>query len=1659
MRSVLCMAGVCVILAVSGVAAQECTPQSIPYPQMGINFCNTHDLPWINLWHCMNPWHSQYNDGFEVGPDGWPIAGRTHNVRIGVDISMGGLEQPGVHKCSYKGTRDQILVSGGRPMQNGDGAFDGVWQNIQEDYPEPGYTYFEIFCADTPQSIGFTIDGHVEDFKILRPGFELDETRTIHPIFTDLMRDFTTFRFMPYLSSNTHWVTGTEYNCEGPSSIDWEDRTSPNIPQSFAGYKGGAWEWAVEICNELDKDMWINIPIIASDQYVDGLSNYLKQHLKPTLNVNIELGNETWNTAGGFCCFRQIQNYICGDDWGCHQRWPAKRLKTIVDIFAEDWGWNEINNRIRAILCGQIGYASNGHGWTIAAGLDYLEDSVGEGTARKYLYGVGAAPYFNSRGATEGVDAMLDSMESSIDNFIFGEFSSEYHSNSDQYMGNKLEGWFGEAGQYGLKLYSYEGGPDFDYTSGSGGDKNLAMQNPRMTDLVRKYYTKWYSWYGYDALFCHFGAWFNESGLYTLGESMFSTSTRQVAINEIVNNPAPPFDTTFRQVIPGDFFEIRKVSCYWSGWDRDTVLRYKRGEVSSPDWHPGDKWAFAVEKNGAYTMAVRHNCVRDSKIDVYMDGVKVYDKILWPNTTTAPGDWAFSTPTWTDSQGVTMQFDLSYGVHVMRFEYREDTDDNLFEMRWDLESESPPFQPAPVKGDINACLGNPAANYYVDIDRSVCEYEWDENAIALAGARLLPPTGGGGAVRTGQGTNTIHIDWSGVPVGAYTLRVRGANLVGASPWREFTVSVGTCGFTASPNPACINESITFTPSTPGTTTRWAWDFGAAAYPRTVIDSTGGPVTTTYTSWGSKAVTLTIEDQSGGTQTFVNTLIIGDTEAGAAAATPSTVSAGETSTITLSGYRGYVMRWQRSPDNVTWTDIASADLPYNTGPMAQSTWYRAAVQDGGCAEELSTPVQVVVSNPVQAGEVQGDTAVCAGQTPGVLALVDYGGTILRWEQATFPYTTWTSLAVTADTYTPGPLAESTQFRAVVEIVGSEFASVPATVTVTGAPVVGAISGPTEVCAPQSGQVYSVQPVVGATGYTWTVPSGATIVAGSGSASITVDFTTAASPGNVTAAVTSSCGLSNPSQLAVGVGGVVVADATYTDPVACTTTDGYITITLEDTPAAGTYEADLDNDGTFEHSSIPLVGATLTVSGFGNAETITNVRVQRMGSACPSPVFTTSHRFEASCAYTLAVPVPVPPGGEFDVDTATMRFAPNDQDSVRAIFYVVCGDSIGCALTQTNGQLYDPAVGIPLDLAGGRRVVVFQARPATPADSVYYSPSARDTAVFLFRPGFTVTHAWYYDTDADGHIDGARVVFDRDISQIPQAFALAEPPAGNPMSPTALQVPPIRESGTTFYADFTSQQFSALVTGFSAADLGRVADGTGFFVADPFAVGDSVAPVIRQASYHMAGSPEGGVYHDTLRVTFTEGVSLTGIEPISFSGFTGTPVLYAINVRGAEMTAIVQIPVDNRTMAPVAGDSVWIATGGTASITDANGVVQLNPGNRRAALSVVAPPDAFSVAAGPTRFDPTERVFTIVVSANERIGELGSDARGTMTVYDGLGNVVCDTRFVQTGTGLEVRWDGRNRSNRVVGQGTYLAVITVSAAGNESRRKIKIGVDRK
>jgi len=175
--------------------------------------------------------------------------------------------------------------------------------------------------------------------------------------------------------------------------------------------------------------------------------------------------------------------------------------------------------------------------------------------------------------------------------------------------------------------------------------------------------------------------------------------------------------------------------------------------------------------------------------------------------------------------------------------------------------------------------------------------------------------------------------------------------------------------------------------------------------------------------------------------------------------------GTSGLLILSGNVGAVVKWQSTvfPFS-TWTDIANVSTTYSSGPLTETTQFRAVVESGTCGQGFSSPTTVSISPATVGGAVTGGSSVCIGSSSGLLTLSGNVGTVVKWQSSIAPFSTWTDIANTLTTYTSGVLSQTIQFRAIVQSGNcTSVNSASTTVTVDPASVGGTVTGGTTICS--------------------------------------------------------------------------------------------------------------------------------------------------------------------------------------------------------------------------------------------------------------------------------------------------------------------------------------------------------------------------------------------------------------------------------------------------------------------------------------------------------------------------------------------------------------------------------------------------------------------
>lgn len=129
-----------------------------------------------------------------------------------------------------------------------------------------------------------TQGNHVRNIRIIPVAYLDDEASmpTFNPQYISGLRPFHSLRFMDLNRIN------------GSPQREWNDRPLPTSAMQSSA-RGVAWEYVVQLSNELAADPWICLPHMASDDYVIQLATMLKNSLGGDRKLYLEFSNEMWN--------------------------------------------------------------------------------------------------------------------------------------------------------------------------------------------------------------------------------------------------------------------------------------------------------------------------------------------------------------------------------------------------------------------------------------------------------------------------------------------------------------------------------------------------------------------------------------------------------------------------------------------------------------------------------------------------------------------------------------------------------------------------------------------------------------------------------------------------------------------------------------------------------------------------------------------------------------------------------------------------------------------------------------------------------------------------------------------------------------------------------------------------------------------------------------------------------------------------------------------------------------------------------------------------------------------------------------------------------------------------------------------------------------------
>jgi hypothetical protein len=349
--------------------------------------------------------------------------------------------------------------------------------------------------------------------------------------FITKIQSFSTIRFMDLFNTNF----GPDGSSINPVT-NWSQRTWPTSGSRYQP-QGMAYEDVIALANLTNKAIWLNIPILATDDYVCRLARLLHfgeqsdktnsscnpsaagsgtvTPLNTNITVYVEQGNEPWNYqfpateqiycwanggpesgktcpsgttptstlgAAALASAPWTGSFFTGDPYGKQLTYNMFLTKRNHDIFTTAFGAS----------AGQIKSVFNGQSVNTSALSHYFGFmTTNYGTVAGYINILATAPYLSlsNQSNLSSVDAIFTDLNATLNDTTSSGLGAEFAQN------------LADAQAAGMGFAAYEGGQS---VTGNTTTVCSAMADARMHALYINYFNLWNQKVGKSFLFNHF---------------------------------------------------------------------------------------------------------------------------------------------------------------------------------------------------------------------------------------------------------------------------------------------------------------------------------------------------------------------------------------------------------------------------------------------------------------------------------------------------------------------------------------------------------------------------------------------------------------------------------------------------------------------------------------------------------------------------------------------------------------------------------------------------------------------------------------------------------------------------------------------------------------------------------------------------------------------------------------------------------------------------------------------------------------------------------------------------------------------------------------------------------------------------------------------------
>ena len=430
---------------------------------LGTNSQTYSDPIWTDLHNLAYPWEApSTTSGFAAADTAIPLTADTYPLANAATTFNLANYPDGNYQFSFTGTATVTFSDIGQlagPVTVSNGVTSGT---VVVNHNTGDGQFVDM------QVSGLNAANPMDNFHLMMPGYGNGTTPApmFTPAFLQSLQPFSNIRFLGWDEVNNSTLS------------NWADRVSPTNFITDNTATAVPYEDMIELCNEAHKDLWINIPALATPQFIQSLAQLVQTKLDPDLNVYVEYSNETWNTS--FRQFFQILSAATLNPMVTQttnttimvEQQTAYEEVSIAQIFKQTFGAE--SSRVRPILSGQATQSV-----IINTALQFIQKNFGPPS--QFIYATAEAAYVGLPNGDNVAGLTLDQVFTDMNQYLTSKLAPALQSDA------------AAAAKYELPMVAYEGGQGLlPGTNALNYNVLLAAQSdPRMYQLYIALMTDW----------------------------------------------------------------------------------------------------------------------------------------------------------------------------------------------------------------------------------------------------------------------------------------------------------------------------------------------------------------------------------------------------------------------------------------------------------------------------------------------------------------------------------------------------------------------------------------------------------------------------------------------------------------------------------------------------------------------------------------------------------------------------------------------------------------------------------------------------------------------------------------------------------------------------------------------------------------------------------------------------------------------------------------------------------------------------------------------------------------------------------------------------------------------------------------------------------------